>query len=75
MSTAAPGDGRFVVTPRTIVLLGHIATEPLCGGVPLYRMYGDGDHFYTTSAEERDNAVAMFGYTFEAQVGFVWPGP
>ncbi len=43
--------------------------------VPLYRLYGKADHFYTTSDAERDNAVAMYGYLFEAQVGFVWPAP
>lgn len=77
------GDGRrFYTTSATCEgagpvegVLGQIATEPLCGGVPLYRLYGNGEHFYTISAEERDNAVAMYGYTFEAQVGFVWPGP
>jgi hypothetical protein len=56
-------------------ILGHIGTEPSCGAVPLYRLYGAGDHFYTTSAAESDNAVAMYGYLFEGQVGFVWPGP
>ena len=55
-------------------VLGHLGTEAFCGAVPLYRLYGKGDHFYTVSAEERDNAVAMYGYLFEAQVGFVWPG-
>ncbi len=77
------GDGkRFYTTSATCEgagpvegVLGQIATEPLCGAVPLYRLYGNADHFYTISPEERDNAVAMFGYTFEAQVGFVWPGP
>ena len=76
------GDGRrFYTTSETCEgagpvegTLGHIGTEPYCGAIPLYRLYGNGDHFYTTSAEERDNAVAMYGYLFEAQVGFVWPG-
>jgi hypothetical protein len=55
--------------------LGYLGTQAVCGAVPLYRLYGAGDHFYTTSDAERDNAVAMFGYLFEAQVGFVWPAP
>ncbi len=77
------GDGRrFYTTSGTCEgagpvegVLGHIGTEPVCGTVPLYRLYGNGDHFYTTSDAERDNAVAMYGYLFEAQVGFVWPAP
>jgi len=56
-------------------VLGQIGTEASCGGTPLYRLYGNGEHFYTISAAERDNAVTMYGYTFESQVGFVWPGP
>lgn len=34
---------------------------------PLYRLVNPkvGDHFYTTSASERDNAVARDGYTYE----------
>ena len=77
------GDGRrFYTTSDTCEgagpvegVLGHIGTEASCGAVPLYRLYGKSDHFYTISAEERDSAVAMYGYIFEAQVGFVWPGP
>lgn len=56
-------------------VLGQIATEAVCGAVPLYRLYSAGDHFYTTSAAERDNAVSQYGYVFEAQVGHVWPAP
>ncbi|MBK9753692.1 MAG: hypothetical protein IPO88_09335 [Nannocystis sp.] len=77
------GDGRrFYTTSDTCEgagpvegTLGYLGTEAFCGAVPLYRLYGKADHFYTTSVEERDNAVAMYGYLFESQVGFVWPGP
>lgn len=77
------GDGRrFYTTSDTCEgagpvegILGHLGTQPFCGAIPLYRLYGAGDHFYTTSDAERDNAVAMYGYLFEAQVGFVWPTP
>lgn len=77
------GDGRrFYTTSATCEgagpvegVLGQIGTEPFCGGTPLYRLYGNGEHFYTISPAERDNAVAMYGYIFEGQVGFVWPGP
>ncbi len=40
---------------------------------PLYRLYNASikDHFYTTSATERDNAVSNSGYTYEGVEGFV----
>jgi hypothetical protein len=77
------GDGRrFYTTSATCEgagpvegVLGFIGTEAACGAVPLYRLYGNGDHFYTVSDAERDTAIAMYGYLFEGQVGFVWPGP
>lgn len=58
-------------------VLGHVANEPLCGATELYRLYSGstGDHFYTVSAAERDNAVSMYGYKFESVVGFVWLAP
>ena len=36
---------------------------------------GVGDHFYTTSAAERDAAVSMYGYQSEGGVGYVFPAP
>lgn len=35
--------------------------------VPMYRMVNNsiGDHFYTISASERDNALSIYGYTYE----------
>jgi hypothetical protein len=30
-------------------------------------------HFYTTSAAERDNAVASYGYKYEGIAAYVWP--
>jgi hypothetical protein len=56
-------------------VLGYIATaEGTAGAVPLHRLYLDanGDHFYTTSAAERDNAVATYGYVYEGVAGYVW---
>jgi hypothetical protein len=55
--------------------LGHIATaQGTAGSMPLYRLYlgSNGDHFYTTSAAERDNAVASYGYVYEGVAGYVW---
>ena len=53
-------------------VIGHIATSPTCGAIPLYRLFGaGGDNFYTTSAPERDSAVAG-GYTFVGITGYVW---
>ncbi len=43
--------------------------------VPLYRLQGHGDHFYTTSETERDNAVLSYGYTIEGIAGYVNDGP
>jgi hypothetical protein len=34
-----------------------------------------GNHFYTTSLAERNNAVASLGYVTEGTACFVWPGP
>ncbi len=77
------GDGRrFYTTSATCEgagpvegTLGHIGTEPLCGAVALYRLNGNGEHFYTTDEGERDNAINNLGYIFEGGVGFVWPTP
>lgn len=42
---------------------------------PLYRLQGHGDHFYTTSAEERDNAVSQYGYAYEGIACYVQIAP
>jgi hypothetical protein len=48
----------------------------VCGAIPLYRVYqvSSGDHFYTTSADERDSALRG-GYINEGIAGYVWPTP
>ena len=77
------GDGRRFYTTSAACegagpvegVMGQIGTEAFCGAIPLYRLVGNQEHFYTTSAPERDNAVTNLGYVFEGQVGFVWPGP
>lgn len=43
--------------------------------VPLYRLQGHGDHFYTTSAQERDNAIAQYGYVSEGIACYVNDSP
>ncbi|KAH9925880.1 uncharacterized protein BXZ73DRAFT_103052 [Epithele typhae] len=44
------------------------------GAVPFYRLYSASgtDHFYTTSASERDNAVQI-GYTYEGVSSYIYP--
>lgn len=55
-------------------ILGYLAPDARCGAIPLYRLYnpGNGAHFYTINAVERDNAVAG-GWTAEFIAGYVWP--
>ena len=56
----------------------YIAPGPRSGWVPLYRLWkagGTGDHFYTTSASDRDRAVNQYGYTYEKVAGYVSPTP
>lgn len=62
------------VAPELVV--GFVATEATCGAVPLYRLYSSAasNHFYTTSAAERDNAVSAYGYRYESVVAYVWTG-
>ena len=79
------GSGRtFLTTSATCELgvspeltVGYIASDATCGGTPLYRLYSGtaSNHFYTTSATERDNAVSTYGYRYEAVVGYVYSAP
>ncbi|MBL8683709.1 MAG: hypothetical protein JNK05_31345 [Myxococcales bacterium] len=57
--------------------MGYIAPSPVCGAVALYRTVhrSNGDHFYTTSAAERDAAVASGSYISEGIAGYVWTSP
>ncbi|KAH9910621.1 uncharacterized protein BXZ73DRAFT_93654 [Epithele typhae] len=52
-------------------------TPTLCcdSTVPLFRLYSPSatDHFYTTNAQERNNAVASIGYTNEGTAAQVFP--
>ena len=57
-------------------VMGYIASSPVCGSVPLYRLWrsSNGDHLYTTSAAERDSAIRS-GYVNEGLAGYVWTAP
>ncbi|MFK7931332.1 MAG: hypothetical protein AB8H79_24325 [Myxococcota bacterium] len=75
------GGRRFLTTSTNCEIgrapeatLGYIAPTQACGSTPLYRLYSGAarNHFYTTSAPERDRAVAEYGYRFERIVGYVW---
>ena len=54
-------------------ILGHVGAAQLDGTVPLYRLSrgAPADALYTTSALERDAAVAA-GYAYVGVVAFVW---
>ncbi|KAG6891434.1 hypothetical protein C0992_006693 [Termitomyces sp. T32_za158] len=43
--------------------------------VPFYRLYNSQvvDHFYTTDAQEANNAVARYGYTAEGISSYIFP--
>jgi hypothetical protein len=43
--------------------------------VPFYRLYlpRGGDHFYTTSASEAENAIRVGGYINEGTAGYISP--
>ena len=55
--------------------LGFWSPSALCGAIPLYRLYNpnDGNHFFTTSAPERDRARDVLGFTDEGTAAWVWP--
>jgi hypothetical protein len=59
------------------LVLGWVAGVERCGATPLYRLYtgASGNHFYTLSAAERDNAVSAYGYTYESIAAWVWTAP
>ncbi len=48
--------------------------------VPVFRLLGGPDHFYTIGEDERDNAVAQYGYHVEGIAFYAYataedPGP
>jgi len=54
--------------------MGYIGTAQLPGSTALYRSYNpqNGDHFFTNSQNEHDNAVNALGFVDEGVVGYVW---
>ncbi|KAG5641992.1 hypothetical protein DXG03_003821 [Asterophora parasitica] len=52
---------------------GYLYTSEQPYTVPIFRLYSIGltDHFYTTSALERDHAVKRLGYHIEGTLGYV----
>ncbi len=78
-------DGRhFYTTSSTCELLGagalegrigYIATSQVPGSVQLYRAFRprNGDHLYTTSLAEFNDAIRNGGYTGEPSAGWVFP--
>lgn len=68
------------LTGAPLGTMGFIAPTPAagaatCGATPLHRLSNpNGWHFYTTSAAERDGAVAG-GWTSEGIAGHVWIAP
>ena len=54
--------------------LGFMVTSATCGAEPLYRLRIAGDHFYTMSTFERDEALTH-GWVSEGVTGYVWRTP
>jgi hypothetical protein len=54
--------------PQTVAVAATLQTAEL------YRLYNpsNGDHFYTTDAAERDNAVSQAGYQHELVAGYLF---
>jgi len=54
--------------------MGFWAPQPLCGSVPLYGLFHEAsdNHFYTLSAQERDNAINNLGYLDAGIAAYVW---
>jgi hypothetical protein len=81
----AKGNGMYFLTPSATcevigvagTLLGFAAPDSRCGALPLHRLHspGSGDHFYTTSEAERDNAISKYGYQSEGIAAYIFLGP
>ncbi len=67
-NTATTGTTALATSPTPTQAAESLQT------VPLYRLLktGTGNHFYTTSATERDNAVNHLGFKYEGIAGYVF---
>jgi hypothetical protein len=61
-------------TVTTSIVIPPTQAVKILQTVPLYRLLktGTGNHFYTTSATERDNAVNHLGFKYEGIAGYVF---
>lgn len=75
------GNGKYFYTTSSTcegqtveALMGYVNPIDSAGARPLYRLYNAsiGNHFYTVSAGERDNAVNNLGYVLESTACHVW---
>jgi hypothetical protein len=53
----------------------YVYKEQLAGTVPLYRLSREGQHFYTTSASQRDRIVVDLKYNYERIEGYISANP
>ncbi len=68
-TTASNCEGQKVEGP-----MGFVSTSHVAGSRPLYRLYSPSlaNHFYTTSATERDQVDQGSDYTYEGVACYVW---
>ncbi|PIL35320.1 hypothetical protein GSI_02045 [Ganoderma sinense ZZ0214-1] len=52
-------------------IAGYVYADQECGTVPLYRLLGDTDNFYTTDEEEVDDFRDQLGYEFFGVAAYV----
>jgi hypothetical protein len=67
--------GKLGVGYQSESITGFVRPATAAGFVPLHRLFNgaSGDHFYTTSDQERNSAVANSGYQSEGEACFVSP--
>jgi hypothetical protein len=73
LSTSSNCEGQGTVIRSS----GYWAAEQECGSVPLHRLFHapSGNHFYTLSVAERNNATNNLGYESQGIAGYVWNAP
>jgi len=68
-------DGAAKAAKKALDGYDAIKASEMTGCVPVYRLQGNGDHFYTTSETERDNAISQYGYHSEGIAFYVRTEP